>query len=502
MNQYDFIIIGGGLGGLTSAAILSKNGFSVCLLEKNPFIGGCLLSYHRGGAMYETGVHYIGSMDKGQILNKIFSYTGILPYVDFERLNMNAFDRFTFGNDPQEYGLPQGYEEFIRVLSERFPNEKAGIKSYCRHIRDVCSKFPLYTYKAATFSDKLDVFYANAHDMIASHVDDPLLRAILAGNNPLYAGVVRKTPLYVHALIINSFIESSWRCKDGGISIAKALVKVIKINGGTILTGAEVTSLEGDGIHINKAVAKSGEEFQGKNFISSLHPAVTLSLTKSTLLRPVFRKRISDLENTISPFILNIRFKENSFPFLNYNHYHYKTMDVWNTGDYTPDDWPRGIVFFTSTRYEGTEMTKTGCVMAYMKFADVNRWSHTFNTVYNPSERGKGYDDFKSERAERLLSMVITRYPDFKASILDTHTATPLTFRDYFGNPEGSLYGVLKDCEEPLKSYFPANTKIPNLFLTGQSLSVHGVLGVTMSAIITCGEFIGIDKILDDVKNS
>jgi len=502
VKQYDFIIIGGGLGGLTCAAILSRKGHSVCLLEMNPIIGGCLQTYQRNGDTYDTGVHYLGSLDKGQILNKIFNYVGILPLIEFEKLNEDAFDIFTFGDNPEIFRVPQGYKEYIRILSERFPYEREGIKRYCQRIHEVAHSFPLYTFKATKFDDKAELFYANTYDTICSFVSNPTLRGILAGNNPLYAGVAEKTPLYVHALIINSLIESSWRCKYGGSSIANALVKVIKDNGGIIVTLAEVVRLDEEHHSLTRAVTRQGASFYGKNFISSLHPTVTLSLTRSTLFRPVYRKRIMHLDNTISPFIVNIRFKENSFPFLNCNHYHYNSEDVWHVGNYSEHEWPKGFVLFTSTRHEGTHMTRTGCIMTYMHFSEVRRWSHTYNTVYKPSARREDYEQFKFDRASRLIALASTRYPGLKDVMKDFHTLTPLTFRDYFGNPEGSLYGVLKDSNEPMKSYLPARTKIPNLFLTGQNIHVHGVLGVAMSAIITCGEVLGLNELLDEIKKS
>lgn len=502
MKQYDFVIIGSGLGGLTCGAILSKKGYSVCILEKNTVFGGCLQSYYRNGAKYETGVHYLGSLEKGQILNKLFNYLGILPAVEFERLGIEAFDKFTFGNNPEYFSVAQGYELFKKALSERFPDEKEGIEKYCTSMLDTCHRFPLYTFKGIDFENKLDLLYSNANDIICSYVKNHTLRAILAGNNPLYAGVADKTPFYIHALIINSLIESSWRCKDGGSSISKALINVIKKNGGVLKNNAEVKSFEEKDSLVSKAVTKTGEEYYGRNFISSLHPSVTLSLTASTQFRQIYRKRISQLENTTSPFILSIKLKPNTLPFFDYNHYHYHSENVWDSAEYTPEQWPKSFVLFTSTKYEGTNMAKTGCIMTYMNYSDVAKWENTFNTVFQPGSRGKDYEEFKQERVDRLLKLVEFKYPGITNMIEEYHAATPLTYRDYIGNPEGSLYGVLKDSSEPLKNYFPSKTKIPNLYLTGQNMSVHGVLGVAMSAVITCGEFLGLDNILTEVKNS
>jgi len=502
MEQYDFVIVGSGLGGLTCGAILSKKGYRVCILEKNPVVGGCLISYNRKGGTYETGVHYLGSLDKGEILNKLFNYLEIMELVEFERLSMSGFDAFSFGENPELFRIPQGYPLFIKTLSERFPLEKEGIEHYCQCLISTSHKFPLYTFKASDFEDKMALLYANAYETICSFVKDPTLRAILAGNNPLYAGVAEKTPFYTHALIENSFIESSWRVKSGGSSIAKALVKRIKENGGVIKVNAEVVSFAEEGDSIMKAVTKNGDEFYAKNFISSLHPAVTLSLSQSARFRPAYRHRIAGLENTTSPFTISVKYKPNSFPFLNYNHYHYTNSDVWAAVQYSPEEWPKGFALFTSTQYEGTDMAKTGFIMTYMNFADVKKWEDTYNTVYKPGHRGEDYEKFKAEKAIQLLHLVEIKYPGYMDTIEDFHVSTPLTYRDYFGSPEGSLYGVLKDSNEPMRTYFPTRTKIPNLFLTGQNMSVHGVLGVAISAIITCGEFVGLDLILNEVKES
>ena len=71
------VIIGSGLGGLSCGAILAKNGYDVTVLEQGNQIGGCLQCCHRGDAVFDTGMHYVGSGDKGQILNTIFHYLGV-----------------------------------------------------------------------------------------------------------------------------------------------------------------------------------------------------------------------------------------------------------------------------------------------------------------------------------------------------------------------------------------------------------------------------------------
>ena len=81
-------------------------------------------------------------------------------------------------------------------------------------------------------------------------------------------------------------------------------------------------------------------------------------------------------------------------------------------------------------------------------------------------------------------------------------TSTPLTYRDYSLTPCGSAYGVRKDWRSPLTTILSPRTPIPNLLLTGQSLMLHGVEGVTMTALRTCTEIVGkdyVNKILTQI---
>ena len=70
-------------------------------------------------------------------------------------------------------------------------------------------------------------------------------------------------------------------------------------------------------------------------------------------------------------------------------------------------------------------------------------------------------------------------------------SSTPLTYRDYTATPEGSAYGVRKDWHSPMMTLLTPKTPIPNLLLTGQSLTLHGLLGVSMTSLFTCAEILG-----------
>jgi len=500
-DSFDVVIIGSGLGGLLCGAILGKNGYKVAVLEKNPQIGGCLQSYSRNGALFDTGVHYIGGLDKGQTLYKIFSYLGLMERIRIKRLDNDGFDLIKFGDSDTEYVYAQSYENFIDTLVKEFPDEREGIENYCRSIKELCDRFPLYNLRNGDFMDKMDLLDMNARETINSLVKDPLLQNVLAGNNCLYAGSREKSPFYIHALILNSYIESAWRCEGGGSQIASALADVIAETGGKVIRRAEVTRILVNEGFATKVITKDGREFTGKQFISGLHPAVTIALTQSDVFRKAYVNRITHLENTISVFILNVVFKASAFAFINKNIYYYsKSENVWNGTEYDEAKWPENYALFVTEGKNG--FAHSASIMCYMKYAEFEQWADTKNTVFQPEERGPGYNELKEEKASKIFDLIENQYPGFKSAVESYHTLSPLTYRDYTGTPQGSLYGIQRDCSEPLKTFVPARTKIPNLLLTGQNLNLHGVMGVSVSSIITCGELLGIDSLLEKIRNT
>src|SRR5215218_7264089 len=120
MQKYDAVIIGSGLGGLACGTILAKEGYKVCILEKQQQIGGTLQTFVRERVIFDSGVHYVGALDKGQILHMLFTYLGIMDKLKLRKMDEDGFDAVIFNGDPTIYRYAQGYENFIQTLLKEF----------------------------------------------------------------------------------------------------------------------------------------------------------------------------------------------------------------------------------------------------------------------------------------------------------------------------------------------------------------------------------------------
>lgn len=498
-QEYDIVIVGSGLGGLECGVILGKEGYKVLVLEKNKQVGGNLQVFSRDKRLFDTGIHYIGGLDEGENLNRYFKYLGIMDDLNIKRLNNDGFDVLSFDWSDKEYKYGQGYDRFIAGLVSDFPDEVAGINKYCETIREACQSFPLYNLERGQVNvPDVPYLFISAKEFIETCTTNPELQQVLAGTNLLYAGEGDTTPLYVHAMVINSYIISAWRCINGGSQIAILLSRLIRENGGKVLKHAEVDKFEFEGKEIKCVATKDGRKFYGKQFISNIHPVQTLQLMEEDKVRKAYRKRITALENSTSVFILYLVLKKDTVPYFNCNYYHTRINDVWETTK-PLEDWPSAYAIFTGASDDEQKFADAMTVMAYMDMDEMTPWEDSFNIVSKQSERGKDYESFKIKKAEILIDLIEDKFPGIRNNIESYYTSTPLTYRDYIGTSDGSLYGIKKDFHNPIRSFISPRTKVPNLFLTGQNLNLHGVLGVTIASIVTCGEILGHDYLMDKI---
>ena len=501
-KKYDVVIVGSGLGGLVSSIILAKEGYSVCVLEKNNQFGGNLQTFVRDKTIFDTGVHYIGGLDEGQNLYSYFKYIGIMDGLKLKRMDEDAYDIISFDDDEQEYPHAQGYDNFVKQLLKYFPDEEENLKTYCQKLIDTCDSFPLYNLRNSEEKYSEEVLSENAKAYIDTVTQNEKLRAVLAGSNFLYAGIEDKSPLYVHALSVNSYMQSSWRCINGGSQITKQLIKQLKKYGGETYKYREVTGFGFEDDKLVSAKIKNGEEVFGDIFISNIEPKTTLNLIGKERFRKSFYNRVQGLECVGSAFSLYIVFKPETFKYLNHNYYHFKdSTKVWKTMHATQESWPEGYMASMNVSSKQNEWAESMTLITFMDFNEVQQWAHTHNTTAEEADRGEAYTRFKEQKTEQFLKEVEKKFPGIRDCIKSVHASTPLSYRDYIGGQNGNLYGYVKDSNNPMKTFISAKTKIDNLYLTGQSINMHGVLGVTIAAAVTCGEILGKDYLINKINS-
>ncbi len=125
-----------------------------------------------------------------------------------------------------------------------------------------------------------------------------------------------------------------------------------------------------------------------------------------------------------------------------------------------------------------------------MQMAEVEKWKGT-----SIGNRGVEYETFKHIHAERLLDSLEKDFPGIRSNIEAYYTSTPLTYLDYTGTENGSMYGIAKDVNSGAGGRVSHKTRIPNLFLTGQNVNSHGMLGTLVGSIVTCSEIMPKDML-------
>jgi len=495
--KYDVIIIGSGLSGLQSAYILSKEGLNVCLVEKQRILGGCLQTFSRCGTVFDTGMHYIGGLDEGQVLQKFFSYFDLNNRLKLKRLDEDGYDVVRYRGE--EYKFAMGYDRFKETLLEKFPGERKALEDYVSKLREISRSVDIYNVRnfQDTNAEYFKYFSIGIDPYLNSITSNPVLKNVLVGMAPLYAGIKEKSPLYIHMMIHSSYIEGSYRFIDGGYQLSHFLRDSILSFGGTIMTNAEVSHINTSGNRITDIVINGEERMEAENYISAIHPKSLLKMMDEDAFKPAFRNRIFDNEETYGMFSIYLAMKDNAFKYINHNYYNYHTDDIWGSYNYDEESWPGGYMIHFSPISKSETYTDAIIVNATMKWSEMQPWLNT-----RVENRGDDYREFKQRKGEKLLALMEKDFPGIRAATKFWYSSTPLTYRDYTGTWEGSVYGLLKDYRNPMKSMLLPRTRVENLLLTGQSTSIHGVVGVTIGAFLTCSELLGKQYLIDKIRDA
>ena len=487
------VIIGSGLGGLSCGCILAKNGYEVTVLEQGDQIGGCLQCFHRGDVVFDTGMHYIGSAAPGETLNTILRYLGVGDSIQLAPLDPAGYDVISFRGE--HYPFANGREAFIRTLAEHFPKSHNELERYYDLIKLVAKSSPMHSLnRQVDLNIHAEYQMKSVDEVIDSVISDPVLRQVLAGILPLYAGEKGRTPFLSHALIFDFYNQSAFRIVGGSSMVADSMADTIRSYGGKVLLRHKAEKIECNDTQATAIITEDGERYDADLIISAIHPTNTIELIDSHLIRPAYRRRLEDIRNTTSAFTVYLKFKKNTVPYMDSNLYYYRGDTVWRCEDYDDASWPKCLLYMHFCHEEHPQWAQTGEILTYMDFREMEPWRGT-----SIGRRGESYQAFKRMKAEKVIDALEQEIPGIRDNIEHYYTSTPLTYLDYTGTPGGSMYGMAKDINALGTGSVSCRTNIPNLLLTGQSITSHGMLGVLAGSLVTCSEVLTKDELFSQL---
>ena len=495
MSNQKVIIIGAGLGGLVCGAILAKEGHDVTIVEKNPRVGGCLQSYQRNNAVFDTGMHIFGGMWEGGNIRRIFDYLGISKLLNFQNISsLNNIEIFV-GNNKKRYSVSFNREKFVGSLSSIFPNEKENLRTYIMKIDEVMAQMNLFHLRSDRGINGINNtdFNLPVNQFISKYIRDERLAALLGVLNILYAGEENITPAYLHSSISSIFFDGACRIAGGYETLANALTSVITNNGGKVIVNSKVAKINTDGNKVVSVLTTGGQFVQGNTFIlaSPLNELESL-LDNPTLLSKTYKSFISSKKDSISSFIVNISLKKGKIQYTNQVGFFIEDYDkAWEQGN--GSDIHR-FMYMTPPVVNQDHYAETLNVVAPLKWSSVAKWATSQHGA-----RDKEYYVFKERLVDVIIDKLSEIYPNLKDAIDYIDSATPLTIRDFTGVRQGAMCGLKKDCKDVI-SFIPTYTKIQNLFLTGQSVNMHGFCGVTLTALQTCDSILGEDYLINKLN--
>ncbi len=231
--------------------------------------------------------------------------------------------------------------------------------------------------------------------------------------------------------VLDPYRLSIWRVEGGGKTLVDALVK-----GQQVLLRKKVTAIE------DRTVScADGSSYRGDIIISAIHPAVTMRLVRDHI-RQAYLQRIEYLSNSPGVFTVYAKLRPGTVRHLRHS--------IFVNNDF--------MIHFGDEVVDG-----------YARSLDI--------VTFRPA------DCARNDYAEELIRKAAVRLPGLPEAVEKYWTSTPKTWERYTGTPGGSAYGIRKNSTA---DFLAPQTPLPWLFLTGQNLGLHGILGTSVSALNTC----------------
>lgn len=522
--HWDAIVIGAGIGGLSTAAFLACNGKSTLLLEQYNVVGGCSHVFRRKRQWeFDVGIHYIGDCGETGQVTTMLNSLGLKERITFLPMDASGYDTVVTPN--HRVKIPYGWDNYLANLIEAFPHEEKGLRQFIHIISTIGmaidrSRTPASW--AGTLKFTFDAGYASRWAMmpVSKLLDACKLsteaRTVVSVQFGQYGCIPAKAPVIVHAGLLQNYIEGgAWYPKGGGQVIAANLVEVIQAHGGMIKTQAKVEQILIEQAKVRGVRLESGETFYADTVISAA------DLQKTYL-------NMVGVENLPKRFVRKVKNYKMSDPFFNVflgldtdlqqwmpntNYFSVpsnepldKTASILgDTGhpQLTQQQWlnkaekclPAFIHSSTVKDPHNHRHAPEGCsTLESMTMVPAQRSFWTKATDSEKYGRDQHYLDLKTQLTEIMIQRVEDVLPGIKKHIVWQEAATPLSHERYTLSTQATAYGL--ECNTRQFGPFRPKSKtiIPGLYLAGTSTTWGpSIEGAFLSGLHAAAAILGRD---------
>ena len=537
-THLDAIVIGSGIGGMTTAAILAKSGKSVLVLEQHDQAGGCCHSYIEKGYEFDVGIHYIGDVGK-QTFNKTLIdqiCNGQLEWAPMDE----AYDVVSIGFDPKDnrrYPLASSHEKWARLLRKQFPREHMAIYKFFKLINETkSSSFTLGALKLAPLWVSWLVVKTGLIHLFSNlwrgHLAKSTFELIqeLTGNKDLqtvftycwgdYGSPPKETHIMMQSMINRHYANGAYYPVGGASEIAYNIIPVIERSGGKVLVKADVKEILHNGKKAMGVMVQRGKEtfrIEAPVIISSaglyntieklLPPQVAEKSYLSTLCKKL--KHGCAAMNVfigLNASVEELRLKkENIWAFSNSdtctNFGDYMKLDV---HDVKSAEVPLLFVSFPSAKDPNWNnhpgrANKSTCALVTMANWE---WFKQFENS-TLRKRGDDYDEIKNAIGDMMIEQACKLVPQLRHHIDYVEIGSPVTNNHYIASPKGEVYGLDhgKERFDPWNvAQLRPTTDIPGLYLSGQDIFCCGFTGALFGGMFAAGAVLN-RHVMGDLTN-
>ena len=506
--DYDVIVIGSGIGGLCSAALLSQMGKKVLVLEQHYTAGGFTHAYEREGYEWDVGVHYIGDMGRKSQGRGLFDYIsgGQLKWAEMDPV----YDRIILGDE--HFDFVAGKENFKNSLKLQFPNDTVAIDQYVDLVTTTTKYMaavsqtkamprPLAKLMSLSSKNKFpDYALDSSYNVLKGLTDNEKLIAVLCGQWGDHGCPPKESVFLMHALIAGHYFNGGFYPVGGASKIAETIIPQIQVSGGDVLTYADVQEIL---IVDDRAVGVEmvdGHCLYADYIISNAGVVNTFTKLLPAAISDKFgyRDSVQSLATSMSHggMYLGLRGtadelqlpKTNLWIYL--DQHHDENVAALRKDPSAP--LPLVYVSFPSAKDPNFQRRHPGrstieIVIGPCDFEQYRQWADK-----TWGKRGDDYEALKADLSERMLAALYKQLPHLQGKIDYSEVSTPLSTNHFCRYKQGEAYGLAHTKARFEQEWLTPKTRVKGLYLTGQDLISCGVVGALMAGMVTAMSVVGL----------